>query len=74
MIDVRTAVTRPLGGARGRAVGWSPSGRWVAVVSDDPQFPIIYLAGVEDPQAVMDLVWHQARTERDRRAVKVDQV
>lgn len=46
----------------------------VVVVSTEPQFPILYLTGVEDPKAVMDLVWHHARAERDRRSVKVDHI
>ena len=46
----------------------------VVVVSSEPQFPLLYLAGVNDPKAVMDLVWHHARAERDRRSVKVDQI
>lgn len=57
----------------------SLSQRWlsigtVVVVSSEPQFPIIYLTGVDDPKYVMDLVWHHARAERDRRSVKVDQI
>jgi len=46
----------------------------VVVVSSEPQFPILYLTGVDDPKYVMDLVWHHARAERDRRSVKVDQI
>jgi len=46
----------------------------VVVVSSEPQFPVIYLTGVSDPKYVMDLVWHHARAERDRRSVKVDQI
>jgi len=46
----------------------------VAVVSTEPHFPLLYLAGVSDPKRVMDLVWHHARAERDRRSVKVDQI
>ena len=53
--------------------------RWLAlgtvvVVSTEPHFPILYLTGVDDPKGVMDLVWHHARAERDRRSVKVDQI
>ena len=53
--------------------------RWLAlgsvvVVSTEPHFPILYLTGVDDPKGVMDLVWHHARSERDRRSVKVDQI
>ena len=46
----------------------------VVVVSKEQHFPVMYLSGVEDPKQVMDLVWHQARTERDRRTVKIDSV
>lgn len=46
----------------------------VVVVSQEDQLPVTYLAGVDDPKGVMDLVWHHARAERDRRTVKVDQV
>jgi len=46
----------------------------VVVVSQEAQLPVTYLAGVDDPKGVMDLVWHHARAERDRRSVKVDQV
>jgi len=46
----------------------------VVVVSKDPHYPVMYLTGVEDPKGVMDLVWHHARAERDRRSVKVDQI
>ena len=46
----------------------------VVVVSTEPHFPILYLTGVDEPKYVMDLVWHHARAERDRRSVKVDQI
>jgi len=46
----------------------------VVVVSTEPAFPMLYLTGVNDPKRVMDLVWHHARAERDRRSVKVDQI
>jgi len=46
----------------------------VVVVSSEPHLPLIYLAGVADPKYVMDLVWHHARAERDRRSVKVDRI
>ncbi len=57
----------------------SLSQRWlslgtVVIVSSEQHFPVLYLSGVEDPKAVMDLVWHHARAERDRRSVKVDQI
>jgi len=46
----------------------------VVVVSQEDQLPVTYLVGVDDPKGVMDLVWHHARAERDRRSVKVDQI
>jgi len=45
----------------------------VVVVSKEPHFPIIYLTGVEDPKVVMDVIWKQARAERDNRSIHVDQ-
>jgi membrane protein YdbS with pleckstrin-like domain len=46
----------------------------VVVVPSDEVLPVFYLAGVNDPKRVMDLVWHHARAERDRRSVKVESV
>ncbi len=46
----------------------------VIITSDDAHLPMLYLAGVDDPKYVMDLCWHHARAERDRRSVKVDQI
>jgi hypothetical protein len=46
----------------------------VVVVSQEQHYPLMYLTGVDDPQAVMDMIWQQARTERDNRSVHVDQV
>ncbi len=46
----------------------------VVVVSDVKELPTFYLAGVDDPKRVMDLIWHHARAERDQRSVKVDSV
>jgi len=46
----------------------------VVVVPGEKDIPTFYLAGVDDPKEVMDLIWHQARSERDRRTVKVDSV
>ena len=46
----------------------------VVVVSSEKDLPTFYLSGVNDPKRVMDLVWHEARTERDRRSVKVDRI
>ena len=54
-------------------------GRWlglgtVVVVPSEKELPTFYLAGVDDPKEVMDLIWHHARAERDHRSIKVDQV
>ena len=46
----------------------------VALVPNDKSLPNLYLAGVNDPQSVMDMVWDHARSERDRRSVKVDSI
>jgi len=46
----------------------------VVVVSSDRDLPTFYVTGVDDPKRVMDLIWHHARAERDRRSVKVEQV
>jgi len=46
----------------------------VVVVPGEKDIPTFYLTGVDDPKEVMDLIWHQARSERDRRTVKVDSV
>jgi len=46
----------------------------VVVVSSEQALPRCYLAGVNDPKQVMDLVWHYARAERDNRGVMVDRV
>jgi len=46
----------------------------VVVVPADHDLPTFYVAGVQNPQEVLDLIWHHARAERDLRSVKVDQV
>jgi len=46
----------------------------VVVVSTEPHLPMLYLTGVSDPKGVMDLIWHHARSERDKRSVKVDAI
>lgn len=46
----------------------------VVIVSHEAALPTLYLTGVDNPKFVMDLVWHHARAERDRRSVKVDQI
>jgi hypothetical protein len=53
--------------------GWLSVGS-VVVVSDENVLPTLYLTGVDDPQQLMDLIWHHARAERDNRATKVDAV
>lgn len=46
----------------------------VVIESSEERMPIQYLVGVDEPTPLMDLIWHQARKERDLRSVKVDQV
>lgn len=46
----------------------------VVVVSSEQALPTIYLSGVDDPKAIMDLVWHHARAERDQNSVKINHV
>lgn len=46
----------------------------VVVVPSEKALPTFYMPGVEDPKRVMDLVWHYARTERDLRSVRVQEV
>jgi len=44
----------------------------VVVVSTEAELPTFYLAGVNDPKRVMDLVWHCARSEREGKTVQVE--
>jgi len=46
----------------------------VVIESSEERLPIHYLAGVDEPNVVMDRIWKYARTERDLRSVKVDEV
>jgi membrane protein YdbS with pleckstrin-like domain len=46
----------------------------VVVVPNEKDMPTFYLAGVDDPKEVMDLVWHHARVEREGRAVEVNSI
>lgn len=46
----------------------------VVIESSEERLPVHYLAGVNDPNSLMDLIWHHARKERDLRSVKVDNV
>jgi membrane protein YdbS with pleckstrin-like domain len=46
----------------------------VVIESSEERLPIHYLAGVDEPNVVMDRIWKYTRTERDLRSVKVDQV
>jgi membrane protein YdbS with pleckstrin-like domain len=53
------------------------SQRWlslgtVVVVPDAAQLPTFYLAGVDDPAHVMDLVWHCSRAKREGKTVQVE--
>jgi membrane protein YdbS with pleckstrin-like domain len=44
----------------------------VVVVSSESSLPTFYLAGVDDPKRVMDLVWHCARAEREGKTVQIE--
>jgi membrane protein YdbS with pleckstrin-like domain len=44
----------------------------VVVVSKEKLSPTFYLAGVDDPKRVMDLVWHCARAEREGKTVQLE--
>jgi len=44
----------------------------VVVVPNESGLPTFYLAGVDDPGRVMDLVWHCARSEREGKTVQVE--
>jgi len=46
----------------------------VVIESSKERLPVHYLTGVNDPNSLMDLIWHHARKERDLRSVKVDEV
>lgn len=46
----------------------------VVVVPDSKDLPTFYLTGVDDPKQIMDLIWHQARTERATKAIMIDKV
>jgi len=46
----------------------------VVVVCSDRDLPTFYVAGVDDPKRVMDLIWHHARAEREGRSLIVDNV
>jgi hypothetical protein len=46
----------------------------VVVVSTEKELPIFYLAGVDHPKEVMDLIWHHARAERDNRSTRVQPI
>jgi membrane protein YdbS with pleckstrin-like domain len=55
------------------------SQRWLSVgtviiVSSEPHLPFAHLVGVAEPKSIMDLIWHHARMERDKRSVKVDEI
>jgi membrane protein YdbS with pleckstrin-like domain len=46
----------------------------VVVVSTEDSLPSVAMPGVKDPKRVMDLIWHHARSERDQRSVKVQEI
>lgn len=46
----------------------------VVVNTSEKAMPTMYLAGVDDPKGIMDMVWKYSRGERDKGTVKVDRV
>ncbi|CAN5752481.1 hypothetical protein BH23PLA1_BH23PLA1_05290 [soil metagenome] len=46
----------------------------VIVSSREDKTATSYIIGINHPKDVQDLVWHYARSERERRAVQIDQV
>jgi len=46
----------------------------VVVNTSEKAMPTMYLAGVDDPKGIMDMVWKYSRGERDKGTVKVDHV
>lgn len=46
----------------------------VVIETSEERLPIHYLAGVDRPTPLMDLIWHHARKERDLASVRVDHV
>lgn len=68
LLRVKDVFTRQTLGERWLSLGT------VVVVSTEKELPVFYLAGVNDPKQVMDLVWHHARAERDNRSTKIDSV
>lgn len=46
----------------------------VVVVSTERELPPFSIAGIEEPKEVMDLVWHEARSERDNRSANIHTV
>jgi len=54
--------------------GWLSLGTVVVVPDEHNTLPTFYLAGVDDPQRVMDLVWHCSRSEREGKTVQVENV
>ncbi|HJZ94420.1 MAG TPA: hypothetical protein VKE40_26385 [Gemmataceae bacterium] len=54
-------------------------GRWldvgtVVVVTSEVTLPKTALIGIEQPQRVMDLIWHYTRLEQDRKTSRIDRV
>jgi membrane protein YdbS with pleckstrin-like domain len=46
----------------------------VVVVPNAKDLPTFYLAGVDSPKEVMDMVWHYARVEREGRAIEMNSI
>ena len=46
----------------------------VVVESSEDRYPVTYLLGVNEPKAVMDLIWRSTRGEREKTSVQVERV
>jgi hypothetical protein len=46
----------------------------VVIEASEERSPLTYLVGVDEPEKVMDTVWHTSRAEREGHTVRVDRV
>ena len=57
----------------------SMTGSWlgvgtVFVISSEQSLPRAALVGIDEPQRIMDLIWHHTRLHEDRKTTKVENV
>jgi len=57
----------------------SMTGSWlgvgtVFVISSEQTLPRAALVGIDEPERIMDLIWHHTRLEQDRKTTKVENV